>query len=250
MEEALMSLGTETESPEHITTCNHQHRIPALEKRLKTRAIRISSIKQNTPISIPSGAPIGVPIGVPLHRTVSVPTDFPVVTVAAGPHSYNSVTNANCHKGSSSTHSKKRKIPTKSDMMTTKKRTLPVRGEGHTSQLENPNKANNAPTLDYRAKIVLQKGIVHYLPPPAFDNAKINYTIRELIIYLLPFERKGLKRVIVDLRKSGRCHCSASSLLQRMSDYKKTKVLPSEGDFGDAVGRPKSKKVKLDQLIR
>eukprot|EP00554_Chaetoceros_debilis_P011326 CAMPEP_0194105216 /NCGR_PEP_ID=MMETSP0150-20130528/5427_1 /TAXON_ID=122233 /ORGANISM="Chaetoceros debilis, Strain MM31A-1" /LENGTH=590 /DNA_ID=CAMNT_0038792985 /DNA_START=69 /DNA_END=1841 /DNA_ORIENTATION=- len=272
MGEAIMSLGTETESQEHITTCTHQHRIPALEKRLKTRAIGMASIKQNTLVPIPNGVPVGdifgtpagvpvgdifgAPIGAPIvapidvpRPTASVPADIPVVTIAAGSQIINSVAKATSQKGISSAHSKKRKIPIKSDM-TTKKRTLPVRGKGHASQVENPKRSDDSPTLDYRAKIVLKKGIVHYLPPPEFDDAKINYTIRELIIHLLPFEKKGLKRVVVSLRESGRCHCSASTLLQKMSDYKKTKVLPSEGDFGDAVGRPKSRKIKLGQLIR
>ena len=75
------------------------------------------------------------------------------------------------------------------------------------------------------------------LPAPSQDSAF--YTLREIILYLKPFDGLGLKKIVTQLHADGRVLFKATSFLDRFAKFRKNaKDLPDEDDFGGNPGRP------------
>ena len=93
---------------------------------------------------------------------------------------------------------------------------------------------------DYSPVITLKDGSERRIPPPEHDKDKILYTIHELITHLSPYDGAGVKRIIKDLKESGRCCCSPTSFIRKLQKYKRDGILSAEDDYGDTMGRPTS----------
>ena len=101
---------------------------------------------------------------------------------------------------------------------------------------ERSNRIHNS--HDHTEKILLKNGNEVHLPAPEYDSEQNHYTVRELLIHLLPYDGQGIKRIIEEISKRGRCHCSQSIFMRKFREYKQTKILPDKSEFGDTRGRP------------